>query len=104
MLIMSILGLGEADFTTMVDGEVVEHSEATTRYVLTIIFSSILGVSIVAIIFGIIGFVKIGKSNKASAILHILGAIISMNLLVLISWLISSVMLLKKKGQYYHET
>ena len=79
-LILSATGIIQPDLTTTVNGKE------------TVIF---FVVSLVADLLGIFAMKKLFVNNKMSGILHIVGAVISANLLTFIAWLISGISILR---------
>ena len=91
-LILSATGIIQPDLTTTVNGkETPETAQATFVTVFAIFFV----VSLVADLLGIFAMKKLFVNNKMSGILHIVGAVISANLLTFIAWLISGISILR---------
>lgn len=96
-LILSITGAMDANFTTTVNGETTVHSAEAAQHVFNVGFFVIFIVAIFSLIFGIIGMMKKKTNTIASGVFHIIGAILSLNMITFISWLVCGILLIKKR-------
>ena len=85
------------ELTTTVNGEQTVQSPETAQATFVTIFAIFFVISSVSDLLGIIAMKKIFVNNKVSGVLHIIGAIISANLLTFIAWLISGISILSYK-------
>lgn len=96
-LILSATGVMHPELTTTVNGEQTVQSPETAQATFVTIFAIFFVISSVSDLLGIIAMKKIFVNNKVSGVLHIIGAIISANLLTFIAWLISGISILSYK-------
>ncbi len=96
-LILSATGVMHPELTTTVNGEQTVQSPKTAQATFVTIFAIFFVISLVSDLLGIIAMKKIFVNNKVSGVLHIIGAIISANLLTFIAWLISGISILSYK-------
>ncbi|MEJ7479509.1 DUF4064 domain-containing protein [Staphylococcus pasteuri] len=96
-LILSATGVMHPELTTTVNGEQIFQSPETAQATFVTIFAIFFVISSVSDLLGIIAMKKIFVNNKVSGVLHIIGAIISANLLTFIAWLISGISILSYK-------
>ncbi|MCO0862500.1 DUF4064 domain-containing protein [Staphylococcus pasteuri] len=96
-LILSATGVMHPELTTTVNGEQIVQSPETAQATFVTIFAIFFVISSVSDLLGIIAMKKIFVNNKVSGVLHIIGAIISANLLTFIAWLISGISILSYK-------
>lgn len=95
-LVLSITGAMDANFTTTVNGETTVHSAEAAQHVFNVGFLVIFIVAIFSLIFGIIGMMKKKTNTIASGVFYIIGAILSLNMITFISWLVCGILLIKK--------
>lgn len=96
-LVFSITGAMDANFTTTVNGETTVHSAEAAQHVFSVGFLVIFIVAIFSIIFGIIGMMKKKTNTITSGVFYIIGAILSLNMITFISWLVCGILLIKKR-------
>ena len=94
-LILSATGIIQPDLTTTVNGKETVQSPETAQATFVTVFAIFFVVSLVADLLGIFAMKKLFVNNKMSGILHIVGAVISANLLTFIAWLISGISILR---------
>ncbi len=95
-LVLSITGAMDANFTTTVNSETTVHSAEAAQHVFNVGFLVIFIVAIFSLIFGIIGMMKKKTNTIASGVFYIIGAILSLNMITFISWLVCGILLIKK--------
>lgn len=93
-LILSATGIIQPELTTTVNGEQTIQSPETAQATFVTIFAILFVVSLASDL-GIIAMKKLFMNNRASGILYIIGAVISVNLLTFIAWLISGISVLR---------
>lgn len=97
-LILTITGTVSPDLTTTVNGEVTVQDEDTSKTVFSMIFGGLLVFYLISILLGVIGLKKMTNQPKKSGTFYIIGAIVSLNMITFIAWLICGISLKKESN------
>ncbi|MCY1565664.1 DUF4064 domain-containing protein [Staphylococcus pettenkoferi] len=94
-LTLSATGVIQPDLITTVNGKETVQSPETAQSTFVTVFAIFFVTSLVSNLLGILAMKNLFENNKMSGMLHIVGAVISANLLTFIAWLISGISILR---------
>nr|WP_238393487.1 DUF4064 domain-containing protein [Staphylococcus saccharolyticus] len=87
------------DFSATLNGETTVHSAETAQHAFSVGFLVVFIIAIFSLIFGIIGMKKKKSNSMANGVFYIIGAILSLNMITFISWLVCGILLIKINRQ-----
>ncbi|MCY1598292.1 DUF4064 domain-containing protein [Staphylococcus pettenkoferi] len=94
-LTLSATGVIQPDLITTVNGKETVQSPETAQSTFVTVFAIFFVTSLVSNLLGILAMKNLFENNKMRGMLHIVGAVISANLLTFIAWLISGISILR---------
>ncbi|AMG64936.1 MULTISPECIES: DUF4064 domain-containing protein [Staphylococcus] len=98
--VLSVLGVSHSEVQTTVNGKTTMQSAETSSHIFNWIFGTLLVASIISLIIGLIAFKTMSKNMNMSAVLYIIGSIVSLNLITIFTWIACGVLLIKEQKQF----